>query len=127
MIVQLSAKATATSKTANSSGNTTKAQGSAKAAQAKTSPKNQFSDSLVLTLEDILIVQDNHELLELTIVDYLKSILDTDNLCNDNIVSNLGKIASNRIMSLRDSGQEFTETEFNSLLVEICEPLEDLI
>ena len=123
----ISAKATATSKTANSSGNTTKAQGSAKAAQAKTSPKNQFSDSIVLTLEDILIVQDNHELLELTIVDYLKSILDTDNLCNDNIVSNLGKIASNRIMSLRDSGQEFTETEFNSLLVEICEPLEDLI
>ena len=116
-----------TTKTANSSGNTTKAQGSAKAAQYKTSPKNQFSDSLALTREDILIVQDNHELLELTIVDYLKSILDTDNLCNDNIVSNLGKIASSRIAHLRDSGQEFTEEEFNSLLAEICEPLEDLI
>lgn len=121
------AASTSTTKTANSSGNTTKAQGSAKAAQSKTSPKNQFSDSLALTREDILIVQDNHELLELTIVDYLKSILDTDNLCNDNIVSNLGKIASSRIAHLRDSGQEFTEEEFNSLLVEICEPLEDLI
>lgn len=120
---KVAAAAAAQSKKENSSGNKTKADGAKKASISKTSPKNQFSDSLsssLFPIEEIRAAMPNKALLSEYIENHVKLIVDISDSQMDNNVKDIVSVFSDSLY-LAGQSEDISDLEIEDLLMKMYE------
>lgn len=120
---KVAAAAAAQSKKENSSGNKTKADGAKKASISKTSPKNQFSDSLsssIFPIDEIRAAMPNKALLSEYIENHVKLIVDISDLQMDNNVKDIVSVFSDSLY-LAGQSEDISDLEIEDLLMKMYE------
>ena len=122
-IAKVAAAAAAQSKKENSSGNKTKADGAKKASISKTSPKNQFSDSLsssLFPIDEIRAAMPNKALLSEYIENHVKLIVDISDSQMDNNVKDIVSVFSDSLY-LAGQSEDISDLEIEDLLMKMYE------
>lgn len=120
---KVAAAAAAQSKKENSSGNKTKADGAKKASISKTSPKNQFSDSLsssLFPIDEIRAAMSNKALLSEYIENHVKLIIDISDSQMDNNVKDIVSVFSDSLY-LAGQSEDISDLEIEDLLMKMYE------
>ena len=120
---KVAAAAAAQSKKENSSGNKTKADGAKKASISKTSPKNQFSDSLsssLFPIDEIRAAMPNKALLSEYIENHVKLIVDISDSQMDNNVKDIVSVFSDSLY-LAGQSEDISDLEIEDLLMKMYE------
>lgn len=120
---KVAATAAAQSKKENSSGNKTKADGAKKALISKTSPKNQFSDSLssyLFPIDEIRAAMPNKALLSEYIENHVKLIVDISDSQMDNNVKDIVSVFSDSLY-LAGQSEDISDLEIEDLLMKMYE------
>lgn len=116
---KVAAAAAAQSKKENSSGNKTKAEGAKKASVSKTSPKNQFSDSL-FPIEEIKAALPNKTLLSEYIENHIKSVVDISDSQMDNNVKDIVSVFSDALY-LAGQSEDISDSDIEDSLIKMYE------
>lgn len=116
---KVAAAAAAQSKKENSSGNKTKAEGAKKASASKTSPKNQFSDSL-FPIEEIKAALPNKTLLSEYIENHIKSVVDISDSQMDNNVKDIVSVFSDALY-LAGQSEDISDSDIEDSLIKMYE------
>ena len=120
---KVAAAAAAQSKKENSSGNKTKADGAKKASISKTSPKNQFSDSLsssLFPIDEIRAAMPNKALLSEYIENHIKLVIDISDSQMDNNVKDIVSVFSDSLY-LAGQSEDISDSEIEDLLIRMYE------